>query len=99
MPQCSMSPRLAHSLLFSSDGESRANGDHAMLRVLSLFLIPLILFLLQATPALADVPKLDRGDTAWMLTSTALVLMMTVPGLALFYAGMVRKMNILNTMA
>ena len=42
---------------------------------------------------------LDRGDTAWMLTSTALVLMMTVPGLALFYAGMVRKMNLLNTMA
>jgi Amt family ammonium transporter len=50
-------------------------------------------------PAFADAPKLDRGDTAWMLTSTALVLMMTVPGLALFYAGMVRKMNILNTMA
>jgi len=52
-----------------------------------------------STPALADPVKLDRGDTAWMLTSTALVLMMTVPGLALFYAGMVRKMNLLNTMA
>jgi Amt family ammonium transporter len=45
-----------------------------------------------------DKPALDRGDTAWMLTSTALVLMMTVPGLALFYAGMVRKMNALATM-
>ena len=55
--------------------------------------------LLLASPAFADTPKLDRGDTAWMLTSTALVLMMTVPGLALFYAGMVRKMNLLNTMA
>src|SRR5262249_59561955 len=44
-----------------------------------------------------DKPALDRGDTAWMLTSTALVLMMTVPGLALFYAGMVRKMNALAT--
>ncbi|WP_414710285.1 ammonium transporter [Pseudorhodoplanes sp.] len=42
-------------------------------------------------------PKLDTGDTAWMLTSTALVLMMTIPGLALFYAGMVRKKNILAT--
>lgn len=42
-------------------------------------------------------PKLDSGDTAWMLTSTALVLMMTIPGLALFYGGMVRKMNVLAT--
>ena len=51
-----------------------------------------------ATPALADAPALDRGDTSWMLTSTALVLMMTIPGLALFYGGMVRKMNVLATM-
>src|SRR6185436_13078875 len=48
-----------------------------------------------ATPAAA--PKIDSGDTAWMLTSTALVLMMTIPGLALFYGGMVRKMNVLAT--
>jgi ammonium transporter, Amt family len=40
-------------------------------------------------------PALDSGDTAWMLTATALVLMMTIPGLALFYAGMVRKKNVL----
>jgi Amt family ammonium transporter len=40
-------------------------------------------------------PTLDTGDTAWMLTSTALVLMMTIPGLALFYGGMVRKKNVL----
>jgi Amt family ammonium transporter len=45
-----------------------------------------------------DTPKIDTGDTAWMLTSTALVLMMTIPGLALFYAGMVRKKNVLSTM-
>ena len=38
-----------------------------------------------------DTARLDTGDTAWVLISTALVLMMTVPGLALFYAGMVRK--------
>ena len=49
--------------------------------------------------ALADAPKIDTGDTAWMLTSTALVLMMTIPGLALFYGGMVRKKNVLATCA
>jgi Amt family ammonium transporter len=56
--------------------------------------------LLLALPAFADdgPPKLDSGDTAWMLSSTALVLLMTVPGLALFYAGMVRKKNVLATM-
>ena len=48
-------------------------------------------------PALAQETQIDTGDTAWMLTSTALVLLMTVPGLALFYAGMVRKMNALAT--
>ena len=42
-------------------------------------------------------PALSSGDTAWMLTSTALVLLMTVPGLALFYGGMVRKKNVLAT--
>ena len=49
-----------------------------------------------AAPA-AGGPKLDSGDTAWMLTSTALVLMMTIPGLALYYGGMVRKKNVLAT--
>ncbi|MDI2091653.1 ammonium transporter [Commensalibacter oyaizuii] len=43
-------------------------------------------------------PALDTGDTAWMLMSAALVLLMTVPGIALFYAGMVRKKNVLATM-
>ena len=43
--------------------------------------------------------KTDTGDTAWMLTSTALVLMMTIPGLALFYGGMVRKKNVIATVA
>ena len=47
--------------------------------------------------ALAEEAKLDTGDTAWMLTSTALVLMMTIPGVALFYGGMVRKKNVLAT--
>ncbi len=51
-----------------------------------------------APAAPAAEAKVDTGDTAWMLTSTALVLMMTIPGLALFYAGMVRKKNVLATM-
>ncbi|MGE5768195.1 MAG: ammonia channel protein, partial [Bacteroidota bacterium] len=51
-----------------------------------------------AVPALAqDAPAIDSGDTAWMLTATALVLLMTIPGLALFYGGMVRKKNVLAT--
>ena len=51
-----------------------------------------------AAAAPVEPPKIDSGDQAWMLTSTALVLMMTIPGLALFYAGMVRKKNVLATM-
>tara|TARA_R110001599_G_scaffold171353_1_gene362078 strand:- start:63516 stop:64985 length:1470 start_codon:yes stop_codon:yes gene_type:complete len=50
-------------------------------------------------PTLVDISKISAGDTAWMLTSTALVLFMTIPGLALFYAGMVRKKNVLSTLA
>ena len=52
-------------------------------------------FMLVSSPLIAATPKLDSGDTAWMLTSTALVLMMTIPGVALLYAGMVRKKNVL----
>jgi len=51
-----------------------------------------------AMPVRADDPTLNAADTAWMLTSTALVLMMPIPGLALFYAGMVRQKNILAVM-
>jgi Amt family ammonium transporter len=50
-----------------------------------------------AQEAAEPVAALDSGDTAWMLTSTAIVLMMTIPGLALFYGGMVRKKNVLAT--
>ena len=58
-------------------------------------------FLLMGFPALAiaaDTPTINSGDTAWMLTSTALVLLMTIPGLALFYAGMVRSKNVLSVL-
>jgi Amt family ammonium transporter len=50
-----------------------------------------------AAPA-AEAPKLDSGDNAWVLTSSALVLMMTGPALALFYCGLVRKKNVLSVM-
>ena len=53
-----------------------------------------------ATPALAaETSAISAADTAWMIVATALVLMMTIPGLALFYSGMVRKKNVLATMA
>lgn len=61
----------------------------------------------EAAPATAETEEaaaeeeavLDTGDTSWILVSTALVLLMTIPGLALFYGGMVRKKNVLSTMA
>ncbi|WP_158047662.1 ammonium transporter [Skermanella pratensis] len=67
------------------------------------FAVPLLAAILGAVAlpagalAQTEAPTIDTGDTAWMLTSTALVLMMTIPGLALFYGGMVRKMNLLAT--
>src|SRR5437588_674471 len=51
------------------------------------------------TPAFAQTSTINSADTAWMIVATALVLMMTMPGLALFYSGMVRKKNVLATMA
>jgi len=51
------------------------------------------------TRALAATSEINAADTAWMMVATALVLMMTIPGLALFYSGMVRKKNVLATMA
>ncbi|MBK8284328.1 MAG: ammonium transporter [Ahniella sp.] len=56
------------------------------------------LFLLLPGIANAEAPTLNSGDTAWMIVATALVLMMTVPGLALFYAGMVRAKNVLSVL-
>jgi Amt family ammonium transporter len=69
----------------------------SLLRVLpfaGLSLVPLALGAQEAAP----VPTLDAGNTAWMLTSTALVLFMTIPGLALFYSGMVRAKNVLSVL-
>ena len=52
-----------------------------------------------ADEAAAAAPAIDTGDTAWVITASALVLMMTLPGLALFYGGLVRKKNILSVCA
>ena len=58
-------------------------------------------FAIAASPALAEAAasKIDPADTAWIMSASGLVLMMTIPGLALFYCGMVRKKNVLATMA
>jgi Amt family ammonium transporter len=59
----------------------------------------LCIFLFQcASPAQAAGPAINAGDTAWLLTSTALVLFMTIPGLALFYGGLVRTKNVLSVL-
>jgi Amt family ammonium transporter len=52
----------------------------------------------EAAPEAEPVPTVDKGDVAWMLTSTLLVLLMVVPGLALFYGGMVRSKNVLSVL-
>src|SRR5579883_116486 len=78
----------------------KARWGAFMLSAAAMAALPLAAALADEAPAAAAAaaaPKIDSGDTAWMLTSVALVLMMTIPGLALFYGGMVRKMNVLAT--
>src|SRR5437763_16734117 len=75
------------------------NGT-ARLGACGAFAIALLALAVPARAQGADQPaKIDAADTAWMISATALVLMMTLPGLALFYCGMVRKKNVLATMA
>jgi Amt family ammonium transporter len=64
----------------------------------ALTLLTPLLACAESAPYVTTMDKTSAGDTAWMLTSTALVLLMTIPGLALFYAGMVRKKNVLATL-
>jgi ammonium transporter, Amt family len=63
----------------------------------AVFLLTLLLFVASSATA-AEPPKLDAANTAWMLTSAVLVLFMTLPGLALFYAGLVRMKNVLSVL-
>jgi len=80
---------MIHKSIFSVPGV-------AAVAVLASFYSALPAFAQAAAPA-PTAPTFNSGDTAWMMTSMALVLMMTIPGLALFYAGMVRKKNMLAT--
>jgi Amt family ammonium transporter len=70
---------------------------HRFLSILAATLLSAALLPVNSALA-AETPKVDSGDTAWVLLGTVLVLLMTIPGLALFYAGMVRKKNVLATM-
>jgi Amt family ammonium transporter len=74
-----------------------------MMKAQRRFVLAIGLSALFASPAFAQAPAakstIDAGDTAFMMVATAFVLMMTIPGLALFYSGMVRKKNVLATMA
>ncbi len=81
-------------------GTKRIAGIALAALPLVLMALPVLAQVAPAAPAPAPAAevKVDTGDTAWMLASTALVLMMSIPGLALFYAGMVRKKNVLATM-
>lgn len=79
--------------------EKQKKVEPRIMRILARGASASLAVLLLAAPAFAqEEATVNAGDTAWMLTSTALVLMMTIPGLALFYAGMVRKKNVLATM-
>ncbi|WP_084442047.1 ammonium transporter [Termitidicoccus mucosus] len=70
-----------------------------VLRIASVLGLLVLFNPLHAQEAAAPAPSINSGDTAWMLTSTALVLFMTLPGLALFYGGLVRKKNVLSVLA
>ena len=76
--------------------QSSHRGGSVAFWTASLFALAVPTVLAEEAPAAAV--KFDTGDTAWMLTSSALVLMMTVPGLALFYGGLVRSKNVLSTL-
>jgi ammonium transporter, Amt family len=99
-----------HTFLSLDLDNPRPNRGRAIAQILMAFSIPLVLLTvlglltgpmagsaMAQAPAAAEPPKLDTGDTAWMMVSTALVLLMT-PGLAFFYGGLVRSRNVLNTM-
>jgi len=77
-----------------------AHSFRAALRVAPITTPAVVLAIVAfATPAFAATSEINAADIAWMMVATTLVLMMTIPGLALFYSGMVRKKNVLATMA
>ncbi len=66
------------------------------MKLIKTYLMPLLLLALTTSHVCAADDVINTGDTAWMLTSTVLVLMMCLPGLALFYGGLVRAKNVLS---
>src|SRR6476660_4931217 len=69
------------------------------MKKITLFCVAIALLVVQAPLALAaEPPKIDGANTAWMLTAAVLVLFMTLPGLALFYGGLVRTKNVLSVL-
>ena len=78
--------------------KSRCSNRHVRVCFLSVFFLMLATVLSRAADVLAAAPVINSGDNAWMLASSALVLMMTAPGLILFYGGLVRSKNVLSTM-
>ncbi len=69
-----------------------------MIRNFKLFVFVLFIAAIASPAFAAEAQELNTGDTAWILTSTALVLFMTLPGLALFYGGLVRAKNVLSVL-
>lgn len=85
------------------ESRSRERSPHASARAWALASAPALAWLASGAAraqdaAAAAAPTVDKGDVAWMLTSTLLVLLMTVPGLALFYGGLVRSKNVLSVL-
>ena len=97
-----VAPVLGGSVVWAEDSltapSTTAAITHPDQSLVSTTLTPSPVTAVSAKP-IQQPPSLNSGDTAWILISTALVLLMTIPGLALFYGGMVRKKNVLSTMA
>ena len=70
----------------------------ALLKNSCQFMLALLLALIVTVPAQAAESTLNQANTAWILTASALVLMMTLPGLAMFYGGLVRSKNVLSVL-
>ena len=68
------------------------------MKSLTRFIVPLAALSLAPLAALADAPVPNKGDVAWMSVSTLLVILMAIPGLALFYGGLVRTKNMLSVL-
>src|SRR5262245_17873563 len=101
MARCSSSissMRCASARARPATRRCRESGEKKMKTAISSPLRLVVGLLAAAGPALAFAQAPDKGDTAWMLTSTALVLLMSVPALALFYGGLVRSKNMLSVL-